>query len=333
MSEIEAVADIRTRAASAEHARQRDAIAAEQKRAAAAARSYQADLDMRGEIGELYRRTIRSGTAAHIRARIRESAEVRAERVARVLRWVLIGGGCVLAAFAAWSTSGVHDGVVISLGLKDGSAAWTAAWAMEPALMSIVVMLIIARAVLSASGGSMDGRADVIQWTSLATSLGLNIIGGWSGEVSDWTTWRAALVHSIGPIGAAGTAHMMALVNEYCAKARPWEGAPRLADMGLTIDRPTVEEPLTVAVTAPSVTGLASLSGVPARVPRTGTRTGSTQRKPRPNPGFADRVEAVRQAIRDGRIPADPNGNAIHTVVMGRSGSREALSSSPAIRT
>jgi hypothetical protein len=94
--------------------------------------------------------------------------------------------------------------------------------------------------------------------------------------------------------------------------------------MGLTIDRPAAEEPPTAAVLAPPVTGLSALGGVPAGVPRTGTRTGSTQRKPRPNPGFAARVEAVRQAIRDGQIPANPNGNTIHTVVMGRSGSREA---------
>jgi len=320
IAEVEASDEIRTLAATAEYARQRDAIEADQRRTTAVARSHQADLDMRDEVAELYRRTIRIGTAADIRARIRSSAEVRAERVDRVRRWVLLGGGCILAAFAAWSTSGVHDGVVVSLGLKHRSASWWAAWAMEPALMTIVAMLIIARAALSTSGGGMDRRADVIQRTALATSLGLNIIGGWSGAVSDWTSWRAALVHSIGPIGAAGTAYMMALVEEYCTSARPWEGAPRLAEMGLTIDRPIAEEPPAVVVAAPSVAALSSVGNVP----RTGTRTGSTQRKPRPNPGFAARVEAVRQAIRDGRIPVDPNGNTIHTVVMGRSGSREA---------
>ncbi|MEV4417775.1 hypothetical protein [Catellatospora sp. NPDC049609] len=206
----------------------------EQARAAKLARRERArDAADAASLSALYRRAARSGTRARLRAQIQGSAEMRALRVARVRSVTLMAGVPVLAAFAAWSTTGVQAGVVRLLGLGADSAGWWAAWAMEPALIAIVGLIIIGRAVLRSAGGDTDWRATAIEWTALGASLLLNIVGGWTVGV-DWTAQVGPmLAHSVGPIGAAGTAFLIGLFDGYVSAARPWHGAPRLAEMNL----------------------------------------------------------------------------------------------------
>lgn len=183
-------------------------------------------------LAELYRRAARSGARARIRTDIDRSAEMRALRVARVRSATLLAGVPVLVAFGAWSTAGVQAGVVKLLGLDSGTAGWWAAWAVEPALITIVALIIIGRAVLRASGGDTDWRATVAEWTALTASVALNMAGGWVG--GGWTALGGALAHSVGPLGAAGTAFLIGLFVSYVSAAQPWAGAPRLADLDLT---------------------------------------------------------------------------------------------------
>lgn len=183
-------------------------------------------------LSELYRRAARSGARARIRTDIQRSAEMRALRIARVRSAALWVGLPVLVALGFWSTAGVQAGVVRLFGLKTDSAGWWAAWAMEPALLTIVAAIIIGRAVLQASGGNTDWRADVAEWAALSTSVALNMAGGWVG--TGWAAVGGALAHSVGPLGAAGTAFLIGLFVSYVSEAKPWEGAPRLADLDLT---------------------------------------------------------------------------------------------------
>jgi hypothetical protein len=245
LAERRAVIDVRRedtlvrRALDAEH---QVAMADVEEQAAAAARARRErarDAEEATALAELYRRAARSGARARIRTQIQGSAEMRALRVARVRSATLIAGGPILAAFAAWSTAGVQAGVVRLLGLADGSAGWWAAWAMEPALIAVVGLIIIARAVLRSAGGDTDRRADWVERAALGTSLLLNIVGGWD-TTQDLGTWQgvlaalgAMLAHSVGPIGAAGTAYLIGLFDSYVSAARPWKGAPRLAEMNL----------------------------------------------------------------------------------------------------
>jgi len=207
-------------------------------------------------LADLYRRATESGTRAYIRAQIQGSAEMRALRVASVHKVTMLVGIPVLLAFAAWSTSGVQDGVVRVLNLTSGSFAWVASWGVEPAIITIVAMIIIGRAVLRSSGGGTDWRATCIEWTAIGLSLALNIIGGWPIGTS-WSDWRGivtALPHAIGPIGCATTAYLIGLFDEYVTRAKPWKDAPRLDDLNLVIARPNTSNTLAEANTTTSNT-------------------------------------------------------------------------------
>jgi hypothetical protein len=250
-----AMADVDERAAAAERARRERARDAAEADALAA----------------LYRRATRSGARARIRAQIQGAAEMRALRVAAVRRVALAAGLPVLAAFAAWSTTGAQAGVVRLLNLSDGSAAWWASWAVEPALITVVALIIIGRAVLRSSGGSTDWRAAVAEWTALGLSLALNIVGGWHGG---WQGLAGALPHSIGPLGAAGTAFLIGLFDAYVTAARPWDGAPHLADLDLIPQSVATVPAATVAAAVPLRPVPKAATGTqPAAVPGgTGTR-------------------------------------------------------------
>ncbi|SBT69298.1 hypothetical protein GA0070622_6422 [Micromonospora sediminicola] len=260
-------------------------------------------------LAELYRRAKRSGERARIRAEIDGSAEMRALRVAKVRKVALLAGIPVLAAFAAWSTTGVQAGVVRLLDLDAGSAAWWASWAVEPALITIVGLIIIGRAVLRASGGEVDWKAGVAEWSALGLSLALNIVGGWHGG---WEGLLTALPHSIGPVGCAGTAFLIGLFDSYVTAARPWEGAPRLA---------------TLNITPPSAAGSGDA--------RTAINRGKHGLTPAGTGGLPDDVRTllvdVRTAIEDGALSADPSGYAIYKHVMGGKGDKARASKAAAL--
>lgn len=182
------------------------------------------------KLADLYRSAKAAGARARVEADMLRSAEVRAVRLSKMRGFVIKAGMPVLLAFAAWSTTGVHAGVVRLPGIDNDGASWWTAWLVEPALITIVALIIIGRAWLRSSGGNTDKYATGIEVVALGTSLALNIFGGWAGG---WAGLGAAVAHSLGPIGAAGTAFLMGLFDSYIARADPWDGAQRLADMGL----------------------------------------------------------------------------------------------------
>lgn len=198
-----------------------------------AARELARDENDKRALARLYREAMHSGARAHVRTRILESAEMRALRIEQVRKMTLRVGVPILVAFAAWSTAGVQAGVVKLLGLATESTGWWASWSMEPALMAIVVLIIIGRAMLRSSGGATDRRADVIEGAALLTSVALNMAGGWDSHLGFGQAVGAALAHSVGPLGAAGTAYLIGVFDSYVSAARPWDGAQTLEQMGL----------------------------------------------------------------------------------------------------
>jgi hypothetical protein len=187
------------------------------------------DVAETAKLADLYRSAKSAGARARVRAEMYASAEMRALRIATMRKVTLVAGLPVLAAFAAWSTTGVQAGVVKLLGLERGDPSWWSAWGVEPALIAVVALIIIGRAGLRSSGGDTDWRADVAEGTALSVSIALNILGGWTGG---WAALAGAVAHSLGPIGAAGTAFLIGLFDSYLAQAKPWDGAQRLADLG-----------------------------------------------------------------------------------------------------
>jgi len=217
----------------------------------------------------LYRRATVSGERARVRARIQQSAEMRAMRVARVRTVSLAVLLPVLVAFAAWSTAGVHAGLTMLLEIPSGSPMWWAAWALEPALITIVGGLIVVRAVLRSSGGDLGGRATLAEWGALTVSIALNAAGHWP-EGTSLTAVVALIAHSIGPLGAALTAWLIGIIDDAVAKAKPdvqnGQKVPSLADLGVSVrsergTERTVNAPSEVAERNPERDAITQASG------------------------------------------------------------------------
>lgn len=160
---------------------------------------------------------------AKLAADIAQSAEARALRVQRTRTLTLAALMPVLAAFAGWSTAGVHAGAAAMTGAAPFTAMWWMLWLLEPALIGIVGWVILCRARLESSGGSLPPEANKIMWGCLAVSILLNTVGHWPEEFSG-TAVGGLIAHSLGPIGAAMTAHLIGVIEKGIAAARPTEG-------------------------------------------------------------------------------------------------------------
>lgn len=210
--------------------------------ARAARREARRDRAEQRRLAELYRAAAVSGERARLAVAIRGSVEARRHRVDQVRAATLKVGLPVLGAFAAWSTVGVHAGVVGLLGASPGSAWWWGAWFIEPALIAVVAGVIVARAVLRASGGDVDWRAHVAHWGALATSILLNLAGHWPTAFTGPEV-TAAIAHSVGPLGAATVAWLIGVMDDYVTAARPEEGARTLAELGVQRERVAAHAP------------------------------------------------------------------------------------------
>lgn len=259
-------------------------------------------------LAALYRRAARSGTRARIRADIQRSAEVRALRVAGVRRYALLLGLPLVAGFAAYSTPGVQRGMVELLGLEHREPGWWAAWAVEPLLIAVAVGIILAGAVLRMSGGHTDWRADVAKWGALAASVLLNLLGGWTGQHGPAAAFGEALAHSVGAIGAAVVAWLIGVLIDYASKAKPWDDAPRIADLDLTappVAHPDAPAPLAPADVPPAlpVTHTPAPTDAPVAHPAAGDAPAAqpavTHPAAQPAPQALTRVDAPQRRTRE----------------------------------
>ncbi|MFC9088969.1 hypothetical protein [Nocardiopsis dassonvillei] len=174
------------------------------------------------------RRAMLAGEVAAARAEVAQSGEARAEQVRTTRTLALALLLPVMIAFGGWSTAGVQAGMVSMLGLAPDSAAAAMAWAVEPALLGTVAGIIIIRARLQAAGGDLDERARTVEFGALTISIVLNMAGHWP-EAWDGSALAALAGHALGPIGAAGAAYMLAVVQDGVRDADPWtlaDGSP-----------------------------------------------------------------------------------------------------------
>lgn len=255
------------------------------------------------EIRALYSRAATAGAAARLKSEMYGSAEMRALRVAALQRWVLIVGLSVLGGFGAWSTAGAQKGLTVLLGLDTASALWWAAWLVEPCLIAIVAGMILMRAILSSSGGTTDWRATLAEWVALTLSIGLNLTGG--GAASGEGTGAIVghyLSHSVGALGAAGTAWLIGVGIEYTTAARPFAGAPRLASLNIVPPAPPaapVSPP--VAPPVPITSNVHKISTAPTRkIPSAANPNTRTQPERNPNGTRTNAPERPRSAGANG---------------------------------
>jgi len=188
----------------------------------------------RQRVDHLRQQALLAGTAARTRYEVLQTGEARALRLARTRTAALAALLPVLLAFGAWSAAGVQAGMVTLLGLEQGSVAAAAAWLVEPALIGVVATVILVRARLRSVGGDLDVRATRVEWAALSLSIGLNCVGHWPDSFGV-TAFAALIGHALGPLGAAGTAYLISVVQDGISSADPWhlgDGSPAPSLMG-----------------------------------------------------------------------------------------------------
>lgn len=182
------------------------------------------------DLAQMIRQTRAAGHRARISATVARSGAARALRLekTRALNlWALVP---VLVGFGAWSTAGVQEGGARLMGATSSDPTWWALWALEPVLIGMVVWVILARARLATAGGRMDRRAEWIAGAGLITSVLLNLVAALPSTMPTSTGGVLAMVgamlaHAIGPVGAAGTALLIGVVDTSITNADPWDGA------------------------------------------------------------------------------------------------------------
>lgn len=286
-----------------------EGLAASQRERAEQAR----DAAEEEKLTALYRHTAAAGERARVTAELRETGEMRALRIAKTQKVVLWIGVGLLVGFGAWSTAGVQAGLVRLMDLKDGSPGWWAAWILEPLLITIVAGLILLRPILRSAGGDVDNRAYTTEKAVLGVSIALNVLGGWhpigktdtAGETvaAVAEALGQALAHSVGAIFAALTAWLIGVVIDYTTNAKPWDNAPRVADI--------------VRQTSEKTSGQAASGGI---------NRGKHGPRPVDVTALPDDVRtlllAVREAITNETLDPDPSGYAIYKRVMRERGDK-----------
>lgn len=193
--------------AKAGHRRDRADLAARQRQEDLARADREATAQTRAQASRL-----------RVKAIMRQSAEARqmhldASRslaLRSLLPIMVILGGC--------SAAGVHEGAVRLIGVTSGPL-WWAMWTIEPACLGIVVVLIVLRARLARVGGSLGSRAERVGLGALSLSIGLNAVA------VDWNSGNrvgSLFLHLLCPVGCAGVAYLIGLIEESIAKTDPW---------------------------------------------------------------------------------------------------------------
>ena len=199
----------------------------------------------RQRVDRLRQQATLAGAAARTRYEVLQPGEARALRLARTRTAALAALLPVLLAFGAWSAAGVQAGMVTLLSLEPGSVAAAAAWLVEPALIGVVATIILIRSRLRSVGGDLDERATRIEWGALSLSILLNAVGHWPASL-DATAFAALVGHALGPVGAAGTAYLISVIQDGISSADPWhldDGSPAPSLMGVEPVEAEPEQP------------------------------------------------------------------------------------------
>lgn len=151
----------------------------------------------------------RAAEAARLHALARNPAALawQAARVRFVLTAVAVSALC---GALAWSTTGVHYTLTRNMTTRD--AAWWGAWAVEPVISAMLLVVVAAKAYLASRGATLrHPHLSVVEFGALAVTLTLNI---W--PYTPWQTDRfdamQLLAHATGPMIAIGAVTVMPVI-------------------------------------------------------------------------------------------------------------------------
>ncbi|WP_447009745.1 hypothetical protein [Saccharothrix hoggarensis] len=211
----------------------------------------------------------RSREAARLHA-LGQNPMARAWQAARVRLVLTVVALVALIGALAWSTTGVHH--TLTIGVPRFSAAWWAAWAVEPFVSAVLLVVVGAKAFLTTRGHILrHPHLTAVEFGALAVTLTLNVWPYLPG-VADGFRPMALLAHAIGPLVAVGAVTVMPIIwagfadLDHTAPARPdtptaaTDTAPVRPASASPAGTPTGPVPVIVADTADTAIVQAQLS-------------------------------------------------------------------------
>ncbi|MEU4801208.1 hypothetical protein [Actinosynnema sp. NPDC023587] len=184
------------------------------------------------DTGRVRKALKRSREAARLHT-LGQNPMARAWQAARVRLVLTVTALVALVGALGWSTTGVHH--TLTMDMVERSAAWWGAWAVEPVISAVLLVVVGAKAFLAVRGQVLAHRH--LAWVesgALGVTLTLNVWPYLPG-VAETFAPMTLLAHAIGPLVAVGAVTVLPIV---------WDGFARLDHTtGLHTDGPTDTTP------------------------------------------------------------------------------------------
>ncbi|MDX3656241.1 hypothetical protein PV646_02875 [Streptomyces sp. ID05-26A] len=218
-------------------------------------------------------------------ARLHELAQdptARAWQAARIRSTLTTVALTALVGALAWSTTGVHH--TLTRTMTEQGAAWWGAWAVEPVISAVLLVIVGARAFLATRGRALHHRhLTVVEYGALLVTLTLNVWPYLPGQADRFDPIQL-LAHAIGPLVAVGAVAVLPII---------WSA---FADL----DHGTAASP-TPSPTPPEY--------------RENTPRLEAEEQGSTDPRAAVLVDRVRRMIAAGELPANPSATRLREVL------------------
>ncbi|MGX7829866.1 hypothetical protein ACTG9Q_32795 [Actinokineospora sp. 24-640] len=222
----------------------------------------------------------RAAEAARLHALAQDPA-ARAWLAARVRLVLTVVALAALVGALGWSTTGVHH--TLTRSMTERGAAWWGAWAVEPVISAVLLVVVGARAFLTTRGRILrHPHLTVVEYGALTVTLTLNVWPYLPWVSVPWARFDAMqlLAHAIGPLVAVGAVAVLPVI---------WSAFADL-DHGLPVGP-------TAAPTGPEYSGNTSYE--------CDVEQGATKNR------TALLVARARRMIAAGQLPADPSATRL----------------------
>lgn len=159
---------------------------------------------------ERVRRTRKHAAEAAQLHALAQNPAARAWQAARVRRSLTAVALTALVGALGWSTTGVHHTLTRTMTERD--AAWWGAWAVEPVISAVLLVVVAAKAYLAARGQTLQHRhLAAVEIGALAVTLTLNIWPYTPWQVDPFEPMQF-LAHAVGPLVAIGAVAVMPII-------------------------------------------------------------------------------------------------------------------------